>query len=141
MHKYSNETTTILLLRITLIFIFILILIVFYFPDLRNKNENLTTDERIALEIYEAMRSKKGKQNVEDSDEENEGLPEPMDEDNGAGKEPKKSYTLITGLMIKPNEYETDPYSKTWQLIVCLVLCFSPCSYLNLPVLCQKLLF
>ena len=59
---------------------------VFYFPDLRNKNENLTTDERIALEIYEAMRSKKGKQNVEDSDEENEGLPEPMDEDNGAGK-------------------------------------------------------
>ena len=76
------------LLRITLILIFIsiLILIVFYFPDLSNKNENLTTDERIALEIYEAMRSKKGKQNVEDSDDENEGLPEPMDEDKGAGK-------------------------------------------------------
>ena len=33
------------------------------------------------------MRSKKGKQNLEeDSEEENEGLPEPMDEDNGAGK-------------------------------------------------------
>ena len=39
------------------------------------------------MEIYEAMRSKKGKQNLEeDSEEENEGLPEPMDEDNGAGK-------------------------------------------------------
>ena len=33
------------------------------------------------------MRSKKGKQNLEeDSDEENEDLPEPMDQDNGAGK-------------------------------------------------------
>ena len=39
------------------------------------------------MEIYEAMRSKKGKQNLEeDSEEENDGLPEPMEEDNGAGK-------------------------------------------------------
>jgi len=53
--------------------------------DSHSKNENLTTDERIALEIYEAMRSKKGKQNLEeDSEDENEGLPEPMDQDNGA---------------------------------------------------------
>ena len=116
---------------------------VFYFPDLRNKNENLTTDERIALEIYEAMRSKKGKQNVEDSDEENEGLPEPMDEDNGAGKEPKKSYTLITGLMIQPNEYETDPYflqlSQNMATNCLFSFVFFPRSYQNLPVLCQKL--
>ena len=33
------------------------------------------------------MRSKKGKQNLEeDSEDENDGLPEPMDQDNGAGK-------------------------------------------------------
>ena len=80
-----KQTKQILLLRIALILVLILILI--YFSDSSNKNDNLTTDERIALEIYEAMRSKKGKQNLEeDSEDENEGLPEPMDQDNGAGK-------------------------------------------------------
>merc|ERR1712025_1084451 len=43
--------------------------------DKNNKTEDFTTDERIALEIYEAMRAKKGKQNEDDSEEENEDDP------------------------------------------------------------------
>merc|ERR1712129_308807 len=87
--------------------------------DLRNKNENLTTDERIALEIYEAMRSKKGKQNVEDSDEENEGLPEPMDEDNGADADDEdlEERRAITYQMSKNKEGTTKSSCQTQEKV------------------------
>ena len=43
----------------------------------------MTTDERIALEVYEAMRTKKGKHLEENIEDEDENIP--MDENDDTG--------------------------------------------------------
>ena len=43
----------------------------------------MTTDERIALEVYEAMRTKKGKQLEENIEDEDEDIP--LDENDDTG--------------------------------------------------------
>ena len=93
-----------------------------YFPDKNNKTEDLTTDERIALEIYEAMRAKKVNQNQDlDMDEENEDVQdEAMDENNDAildeESEERRAITYQIaknkGLQPKRNKVQRNPRVK-----------------------------
>ena len=79
----------------------------------------MTTDERIALEIYEAMRAKKGKQNEDDLEEENEDDPEEAMDENDANDEESEERRAITyqiaknkGLQPKRNKVQRNPRVK-----------------------------
>merc|ERR1712110_486113 len=83
------------------------------------KNENLTTDERIALEVYEAMRTKKGKQNEEDIKEDDEDIPMDENDDTGANDEELEERRAITyqiaknkGLQPKRSKVQRNPRVK-----------------------------
>merc|ERR1739838_559959 len=83
------------------------------------KIEDLTTDERIALEIYEAMRTKKGKQHEENSDEDEEDIPMDGNDDTGANDEELEERRAITyqiaknkGLQPKRSKVQRNPRVK-----------------------------
>ena len=87
--------------------------------ELASKPEDLTTDERIALEIYEAMRSKKSQNINENSDDEiDEPMEENDDKDPEADEEVEERRAITyqiaknKGLQPKRNKVQRNPRVK-----------------------------